>query len=335
MSYTADQILSFALDFERTTSESLVKSAKKKEDKKSTKKEDKASSDKNKASAKEKDSKKKKPLPKKKSFITEFDNLIAKFAQMSQNQLGGAGSEEMIASDQLPPGTLDEIKVIVSLLNTSGTPKSKANANNLNPFTVADPNRKFNLIHLLNGLQNAARSLHADKDYDGQAQAQALYKKLLGMKSTQATTPGGTTPGAGANAGKGGFGGQPGSGATGPAGATKPHVAVKPREDVANAQRKLNNFIMTGKLQSKILDPDGKMGPLTRAVLKEYKDSLGLPSFTDEQMIVALNKAPESTPTGGPATNQNQVAQTWATPAADPAAQSVAQNTPKPPDFGF
>jgi hypothetical protein len=67
-------------------------------------------------------------------------------------------------------------------------------------------------------------------------------------------------------------------------------------------------MIMSGKLTSKALDPDGKLGNLTRAVLKEYKESIGLPSFTDEQIIAALNKGPEA-PEATPAnSNPNQ---TW------------------------
>jgi hypothetical protein len=72
------------------------------------------------------------------------------------------------------------------------------------------------------------------------------------------------------------------------------HGGTPHRDDVEAAQKRLNSMIMSGKLRSKALDPDGKLGNLTRGVLKEYKESIGLPSFTDEQIIAALNKGPEA-----------------------------------------
>jgi len=89
---------------------------------------------------------------------------------------------------------------------------------------------------------------------------------------------------------------------------TQGHGGLGRRDDVEKAQQRLNSMIMSGKLTSKALDPDGKLGNLTRAVLKEYKESIGLPSFTDEQIIAALNKGPEA-PEATPAnSNPNQ---TW------------------------
>jgi hypothetical protein len=92
------------------------------------------------------------------------------------------------------------------------------------------------------------------------------------------------------------------------------------RDDVENAQKRLNSMIMSGQLKSKALDPDGKLGNLTRGVLKEYKEFLGLPSFTDEQIIKSLNQTPQL-----PAQStwvddkmkgkQEGPVQTWATPA--------------------
>ena len=70
---------------------------------------------------------------------------------------------------------------------------------------------------------------------------------------------------------------------------------TKYRPDVVNMQRALNDMISRGKLQAKILDPDGKLGPLTQQVMDAYKASIGVPSLTNEQVIKALNTPREQT----------------------------------------
>lgn len=70
------------------------------------------------------------------------------------------------------------------------------------------------------------------------------------------------------------------------------------RQDVQNAQRRLNSLRQTGRVNlPTVLDPDGKLGNLTRAALKAYKESIGVPHLTDNEAISALGKAPEAAPT--------------------------------------
>lgn len=62
------------------------------------------------------------------------------------------------------------------------------------------------------------------------------------------------------------------------------------REDVHKAQQKLNSLIMSGALNAHPLDPDGKLGKLTKEVMRIYKtDYLKVPSMPDEDVIRALS----------------------------------------------
>jgi hypothetical protein len=79
------------------------------------------------------------------------------------------------------------------------------------------------------------------------------------------------------------------------------HKPIPFRQDVQTAQQKLNNLIMSGALNAKPLDPDGKLGGLTRGVLKAYKEQyMKVPSMTDEEAIKTVNAPRETqTPAGG------------------------------------
>lgn len=82
-------------------------------------------------------------------------------------------------------------------------------------------------------------------------------------------------------------------------------VSKKPtpvREDVRKMQQRLNSMIMSGAINAHPLDPDGKMGPLTREVMRVYKtDYLKVPHMEDEQVIKALSQDPPNAqqPSGG------------------------------------
>ena len=72
------------------------------------------------------------------------------------------------------------------------------------------------------------------------------------------------------------------------------------RPDVQKAQQKLNSLIMSGALNAHPLDPDGKLGPLTREVMRVYKtDYLKVPHMPDEDIIKALSSGGDSQPSGG------------------------------------
>lgn len=172
MSYTIDQILSFALNFEKITSESLVKSANKKEYK--------TVYEKSKSKQKEK-----------KSFIEQFDFIISKQAQN--------------VSDSDPVNW------------------------NIKEQTEED--------------------------------AKAFLQKDINNKVVKNT-----------------------------------NQLYYP--DVAQAQRKLNDMIMRGTIQGKLLDTDGKLGNLTKEVLTTYKKYLGIPSLSDQEAIKALNTKKDEVKSG-------------------------------------
>lgn len=70
--------------------------------------------------------------------------------------------------------------------------------------------------------------------------------------------------------------------------ATRPTSSYS--DEVHRAQQKVNSLIMGGHLNYKALDPDGKLGPLTRGALKAYKEQyLKVPHLSDEEALKALN----------------------------------------------
>jgi len=220
-----------------------------------------------------------------------YDQLLVKLGQMTQNQLGGEGSKEMVKPSDLPPGTIETINSLIQALDASGTPASKANANNLRFYAQSGDERGFNLTNLANALLNAAKSLNADKNYQGQQQAQALYNKLLWNKTTSPTEAdlGGSSPG------RGGSGaGQEGSGKAG--GGQSGQSGQAGRHSGGHGYKKIDPYIQRalfylGYLKGSEKHPegvDGLLGPNTRGAIDKYKKDAGVPSMSDAETFQAI-----------------------------------------------
>lgn len=69
---------------------------------------------------------------------------------------------------------------------------------------------------------------------------------------------------------------------------TKPGGSISYRSDVFKAQQRLTK----SPYSFNDLEVDGKLGPITRAHLKSYKQQVGNPTMTDEQAIAILSTEP-------------------------------------------
>lgn len=221
--------------------------------------------------AKLSDKNKKDKKLKKKKASEYYDALLNKFAQQVSYSVGLSSADQSKLMGLIQALAGNNATLSKELSDAFGRLAAKRTEENGSSFFI--PEYVVQFLPVLDKVKVALNAAAPNgPEYNTAAALYDLFKSMTVPSASKAPTPG--------------HGGNP------------------RRDDVEHAQKRLNSMIMSGKLSAKTLDSDGKMGPLTRAVLKAYKESIGVPSFTDEQIIAALNKGPEAPAAATPASNK-------------------------------